>query len=360
MAEAQEEGQEKSHEPTPRRLEKAREQGDIPHSQEAQTLMAYLGLAVAVGLGGAAAAEGLGETLMSAFAHPGALAREILHGAGPEALGTLLGRVALLILPALALPAALILALLIAQRAIVVAPDKIKPKLSRISPVQNAKQKYGVRGLVEFLKSTAKVLAIGAVVAIVVLAEIDRLAQYSRMAPRFLGGLLMREFWAIMTGVLLIAAAIAFFDVIWQRLRHQKRMRMSHQEVKDETKQAEGDPHLRNRQRERARDLAQNRMMHDVPAADVVVSNPTHYAVALKWDRAPGSAPVCVAKGVDHVALRIRAVAKEAGVPVHEDPPTARSIHALVEIGAEIRPEHYQAAAAAIIFADKLRSEIST
>ncbi|MHA1527614.1 MAG: EscU/YscU/HrcU family type III secretion system export apparatus switch protein, partial [Alphaproteobacteria bacterium] len=130
---------------------------------------------------------------------------------------------------------------------------------------------------------------------------------------------------------------------------------MSHQELKDEGKQAEGDPHIRAQRRERAHQIANNRMLLAVPEADVVIANPTHYAVALKWPRHDGSAPVCLAKGVDEIALAIRARAAEAGVPVQTDPPTARSLHGLVEVGQEIRPEHYQAVAAAIIFADEMR-----
>jgi flagellar biosynthetic protein FlhB len=132
---------------------------------------------------------------------------------------------------------------------------------------------------------------------------------------------------------------------------------MSHQELKEEGKQAEGDPHIRAQRRERARQIANNRMMLAVPEADVVIANPTHYAVALKWRRQDGLAPVCLAKGVDEVALAIRSRAEEAGVPVRTDPPTARSIHGLVDIGQEIRAEHFKAVAAAIIFADEMRQK---
>jgi flagellar biosynthetic protein FlhB len=249
----------------------------------------------------------------------------------------------------------MILFLLIAQRSIVIAPSRIQPKLSRLSPIQNARNKYGVRGMVEFAKSAVKLGALGAVVAVTVWGEADRLPQYARIDARFTGHLLAHQFRLIITGVLLVAGFLAFFDLIWQRLDHLKRMRMSHQELKEEGKQAEGDPHIRAQRRERARQIANNRMLLAVPEADVVIANPTHYAVALKWLRHDGSAPVCLAKGVDEIALAIRARAEQAGVPVQTDPPTARSIHGLVEIGQEIRAEHYQAVAAAIIFADEMR-----
>ena len=133
---------------------------------------------------------------------------------------------------------------------------------------------------------------------------------------------------------------------------------MSFQDLKDETKRTEGDPHMKQSRQQRGREIAMNRMLLDVPKADVIIVNPTHYAVALKWSRAPGSAPICVAKGVDEIAKRIREAAVEHQVPIHSDPPTARALHATVDIGDEIEPEHYQAVAAAIRFADALRNQM--
>jgi flagellar biosynthetic protein FlhB len=148
---------------------------------------------------------------------------------------------------------------------------------------------------------------------------------------------------------------IGAIDYFWQYFEHIRTNRMSHKELTDEMKESEGDPYMKNERRRRGIDIALNRMIADVAKADVVVVNPTHYAVALKWARDQGSAPICVAKGVDEIAARIRAAAAEAGVPVHRDPPTARAIHATVELGAEIRPEHYRAVAAAIRFAERMR-----
>ena len=289
---------------------------------------------------------------------PHDLARQFASAGASDAVLALIGQVAPVVLVLVAAPAAVILALLIAQRSIVIAPSRIQPKLSRLSPVQNAKNKYGTRGLVEFLKSAVKLGALGAVLTIVVLGEADKLAQYVRIDARFSGLLLAHQFRLILTGVLIVAGTLAFFDVIWQRFEHLKKLRMSHQELKEEGKQAEGDPHIRAQRRERARQIANNRMLLAVPEADVVIANPTHFAVALKWRRLDGSAPVCLAKGIDEVALAIRSRAEEAGVPVRTDPPTARSLHSLVEIGQEIRPEHYQAVAAAVIFADEMRRKV--
>jgi flagellar biosynthetic protein FlhB len=150
---------------------------------------------------------------------------------------------------------------------------------------------------------------------------------------------------------------IGAVDFLWQVSEHHRKNRMSHEELKEEVKQSEGDPHMKQQRRQRGMDIATNRMLRDVPSADVVIVNPTHYAVALKWDRGKVGAPVCVAKGVDEIAARIREVAAEAGVPMRRDPATARALHASVEIGQEILPEHYRAVAAAIRFAEAMRAK---
>ena len=150
---------------------------------------------------------------------------------------------------------------------------------------------------------------------------------------------------------------IALADLLWQKYHHLQKLRMSHKEMQDESKESEGDPHMKGKRRQRAQEIATNQMLHDVPRADVIIVNPTHYAVALEWARKPGTAPVVVAKGVDDVARRIREVAAESNVPIHSDPPTARALHATVKIGHEIDPEHYRAIAAAIRFATEMRAK---
>jgi flagellar biosynthetic protein FlhB len=348
---------EKTHEATPRRLEKARQEGDLPRSQDAQSFAAYLGFGAVMLLAGSWATERLGAALIPFLDRPQDLARQFASAGAGEAVLALFSQIVPPVVALVAAPAAMILALLYAQSGIVVTSSRAMPKLSRLSLIQNASNKYGTRGLVEFAKSAVKLGALGAVLGIAVWGEADRLAQYVRVDARLLGQLLDHQFRLILTGVLLVAGALAFFDLLWQRLAHLKKLRMSHQELKEEGKQAEGDPHIRAQRRERARQIANNRMLQAVPEADVVIANPTHYAVALQWRRHDGAAPVCLAKGTDEIALAIRSRAEEAGVPVHEDPPTARSIHGLVEIGQEIHPDHYQAVAAAIIFADQMRQK---
>jgi flagellar biosynthetic protein FlhB len=146
-------------------------------------------------------------------------------------------------------------------------------------------------------------------------------------------------------------------DFLWQRAQFLRRQRMSLKELRDESKETEGDPHTKQMRRQKGYDIAMNQMLSDVPDADVIVVNPEHYAVALTWARSDGTAPVCVAKGVDEIASRIREVAIESGVPIYRDPPTARALFATMEIGDEIPVDHYRAIAAAIRFADAIREK---
>lgn len=349
---------EKQHEATARRLQKARERGDLPQSRDAQTFAVYVGFGAAMVLAGGWVAERAGGALVAFLDRPQELAAQLTSPAARSLLAELAGRIGPPILLLLAAPAGVVLALLIAQRGILIAPSRIEPKFSRLSPVDNARSKYGLRGMVEFGKSAAKLALLGVVLGLAVWSESDRLAQHARLDARFAGPLLMHQFELILAGVLAVAALIAAFDVVFQHLHHLTRLRMTHQELKEENKQSEGDPHMRAQRRDRARQIANNRMLQEVPKADVVIANPTHYAVALKWKRQDGAAPVCVAKGVDEIALAIRARAEQAGVPVRADPPTARALHGMVEIGQEIPPEQYQAVAAAIIFADKMRQKM--
>ena len=252
-------------------------------------------------------------------------------------------------------PAVLVVVSLIAQKALVFAPDKLAPKLSRISPIANAKQKFGREGLFEFAKSAVKLLIISILLGFFMTYRLPEMLQAQFLTPGMVSNLLIKLIGEFLFLVLIISGTIGAIDYLWQRSQHLRRNRMSRKELMDEMKESEGDPHMKQHRRSRAQEIATNQMLADVPKADVVIVNPTHYAVALKWDRASGRPPICVAKGVDEVAARIRAAAAEAGVPIHSDPPTARALHASVEIGREIWPDHYKAVAAAIRFAETMR-----
>ena len=351
----QDESAEKSHEPTPQKLLEARRKGEVAKSNDLLTAAGYAGLLSALLLLGEGAIRQLGTRLMVLIDQAGDLAPLMTTDAPHPLFGGFVSDVTVSLAPIFALPAVAVFVAAVAQRAVVFAPSKLEPKLSRISPVANAKNKFGRGGLFEFGKSVVKLLIYGTVLTIFIYARLPQiLGSVHGSAETAL--LLMTELCvAFLFVVVLISASIGGIDAVWQQMEHLRKNRMSRKEITDETKESEGDPHFKQARRQRAMDISRNQMMADVPTADVVIVNPTHYAVALKWSRAAGDAPVCVAKGVDAVAASIRKIAAESGVPIHSDPPTARALHTTTEIGDQIAPDHYRAVAAAIRFAEDMR-----
>jgi flagellar biosynthetic protein FlhB len=337
-----------------KRLDDARARGEIPKSQDLAAAASYAGFALACLLAGAAGIVAFGNAFSTVLGQAERLAPMVLRAAPAPtaAIGWAFG---LPILPLFAAPAAAVLLVLFAQGALHFAPEKIQFKLSRISPIATAAQKFGVSGLVDFGKNSLKMLVIALLLGVfLAMRSTDVLGSlYLDTATSM--ALLLRLFLEFLFLVLLISASFGALDYLWQRAQHAQKNRMSRKEMMDEMKESEGDPYVKQDRRQRGREIATNRMLADVPTADVVIVNPTHYAVALKWSRSKGAAPICVAKGVDDVAARIRAAAKDANVPIHSDPPTARALFATVDLGSEILPEHYRAVAAAIRFAEKMR-----
>ncbi|MXQ08170.1 flagellar type III secretion system protein FlhB [Alphaproteobacteria bacterium GH1-50] len=353
MSKDEEDSSEKPFDATPRKLEQARKQGDVPISQDLLTAGVYFSVLVCGAVFGLWSVSEMGATLAHLLGHADSHAERAL---GPGTLiGDLLGALAVPGAVWLLFPVGAALLVAIAQRALVFAPAKLNPKLSRISPLSNAKQKFGRDGLFNFAKSAVKLAVYSGALAYVGMTWAEDILMSSALPVESAMGLGVDLTLAFMSVALLVIVVIGGIDFFWQRAEHMRKQRMSLKELRDELKESEGDPYTKQARRQFGYDIATNRMLADVPQADVVVVNPTHYAVALKWARTRGTAPVCVAKGVDNVALRIRQVAAEAEVPIHSDPPTARSLYATVEIGSEIPPEHYRAVAAAIRFADTMR-----
>lgn len=355
MAQGDEEDDDKQHEASQKKLDDARKRGEVPMSQDLTTTGAYLGLVlVCVGFGTASLTE-MGTVLASLIEHAGPISDDIFDGPATRPVGQIIGAVSLLALPWLMLPLAGVVLSVIAQQAFTVSGKKVTPKLSRISPLSNAKQKFGREGLFNFTKSFTKLVIFSAVLAFTIASDLPEIL--STPAKSAAGNVVLLLSLAVkfLVIVLVISLSIGAIDFLWQRAQHMRKNRMSHKELQDETKDSEGDPHLKQKRRQKGMDIATNRMMTEVPTADVVIVNPLHYAVALSWDRAAGGAPRCVAKGVDEVAARIREVAQTSGVPVRRDPPTARALHATLNIGDEVQPEMYRPVAAAIRFAEAVR-----
>lgn len=351
---SEEDAGEKEFDPTPQKLEEARRKGDLVRSSEIAVAAVYGAFLVAlIGIGGASLMA-FGSRAMAILDRSDTLS-EILLAGGTALGGRLLMELLLPVTPFLLAPMIAALLAYWAQRAIVVAPDKIRPKLSRINPIANAGQKFGRTGLFEFAKSAVKLAVIAIVLGIFLATRLDTILLSQRLSPGQSVTALFRmltEFLLIMTA---LAGVIGVTDYLWQRADFLRRNRMTRKELTDQMKQSEGDPHLKAQRRQRGIELAMQQSVQDTAKADVVIVNPTHYAVALKWDRASGRAPVCLAKGVDEIAARIREIAAENAVPIHSDPPTARALFAGLDIGDEIHPDHYKPVAAAIRFAERMR-----
>ena len=352
---SEEDDTEKSFEPTQKKLDDARKKGEIARSADLQTAASYTGLTIALLLAGPNVVSQLGSTFAVLLDQSSTLSESVFNGGAQSSIGSIAKTVGLNIFPIFFIPALAVVIAILAQRAFVVAPTKIKPKLSKISLLANAKNKYGRSGLFEFAKSFTKLTIYSACLFIFLQFKLPDMISAAGTSSGIVVKMLAQlciEFLLIMV---LVAGLIGCIDAFWQHSEHIRKNRMSRKEVTDEAKESEGDPHLKQERRQRAHAIAMSQMMNDVPDADVILVNPTHYAVALKWSRLPGAAPICVAKGVDQVAHRIREIATEAAVPIHSDPPTARSLYAIVNIGSEIPPDLYAAVAAAIRFAEQMK-----
>jgi flagellar biosynthetic protein FlhB len=230
--------------------------------------------------------------------------------------------------------------------------ERLAPKLERISPKKNFSQFYGKAALLEFAVTMAKLFAAIGVAYWTTKQLFGNVMQFGVSDPVQLLGSVSGEINAILTSFALLCVAIAVIDLFAVRTRWSKKLMMTRQEVKDEHKQQEGDPLVKQRIQVLGRRRRNRRMMADVPKATMVVVNPSHYAIAMRYVPAEGGAPKVIAKGIDHLALRIRKICEENGIPVVENPPLARALHKSVSVGAMIPAEFYRAVAEVIHFID--------
>lgn len=344
---------ERAHEPSQKRLQDARDRGEVPRSAELGQAFALAAMAGVTAVHGPAAVDRLGVQLAHVLAQPDRIANGANGGAAFA--GSMLAGTASVMAPFFVVPLLAVLLSLLIQRAWTVTPSNLSPQLSRISPLAALRQKFGPEGLVDFAKSTARAVLVSALLVWMLNDRLVPVVLSARLDAGQASAFIARALVDFLLAALALALVFGLLDVLVQRFRFLARNRMTRKEVTDEQREAEGDPHARMLRRRRGQEIAMNQMLAEVPRADVVIVNPTHYAVALKWDRGAGGAPVCVAKGTDEMAARIREAAAEAGVPIRRDPPTARALHATTRIGEEIPPEQYRAVAAAIRFAEAMR-----
>ena len=353
----EEDSDDKQYDPSQKRLDDARKKGEVPRSADMTAAAAYGGfILIAAGFGGANLI-GIGALLAGVLARSDLLSTQVFNGGAGPVVGGIMRDLGVRLGPWFLLPAALAVLSLFAQRGIVFAPDKLQFKGSRISPLSTAKQKFGRSGLFEFFKSFAKLCLFSVILGVYLAAKLPDVIATLSMEPSIAVAELLRLTVSLLFIVLAVSLSLGVVDLVWQHAEHIRKHRMSRKEMTDEMKESEGDPHFKGQRRQKGIAIAMNKMLIDTKEADVVIVNPTHYAVALKWDRSGGKAPVCVAKGVDEVAARIREVAIESAVPIRSDPPTARALYATVKIGQEIPPDTYRAVAAAIRFAENIRKK---
>lgn len=347
-------GDDKPHEASARKLEQAREKGEIARSPDMLTAASYCGFLLAALSLGVASIEASGRAGMVLLGQADRISSAMMRTATAETGGIMLSMV-LPFWPWFVLPGAAVLATLLATRTLIFAPEKLMFRLDRISPIATAKHKFGREGLFEFAKSAAKLVIVSILLGWFMMRNASDILATQGLEAGLSAAFMLRLVTEFVVLVLVVSLIMGTVDYLWQRAQHARRNRMSRKEMMDEYRESEGDPHMKAERRARAQEIATNRMLLDVAKANVVIVNPTHFAVALRWNRSDRSAPVCVAKGADEIAARIRERAAEAGVPLHSDPPTARALFASVEIGEEIRREHYRAVAAAIRFAEAMR-----
>ncbi|MBK1660032.1 EscU/YscU/HrcU family type III secretion system export apparatus switch protein [Paracraurococcus ruber] len=344
---SEEDGQEKTLDASPRKLEEARRRGDVPISREGASFGVHLAVLVAIGLGGHLLAGHLAAVLLPFIEQPEGWADLNEVGLRDVGLG-LAGAVALVLLPLLGLMIAGGLVPYLAQGSCVVAAERIRPKPSHLSPMRGLKRIFGLKALVEFGKSLLKATASAGAAYLVIRPLFDRSPGFAALDPVAFVPLAREVLLALLGTATLVYGVIALFDVSFQQFEYRRRQRMSLQEMKEELRSTEGDPHAKAHRRKLQRQGSKRRMLAEVPKATVVIANPTHFAVALRYRRGEDPAPVCVAKGVDAVALRIREAARAAGVPVVEEKPLARALHASVDIGDTIPKAHFEAVAKVI------------
>lgn len=347
----------KTEEPSDKRLEQAHAKGDVVKSQELKHFFMLGASGLVIGMFGVSAAKTMQRDLSVymeqgyAFPMDSGNVLQIWQTVSQQMLATLA-------MPLILLMAAGLAGTLMQQKP-VWAVDKLMPDFGKLSLIKGLGRMFSMQSAAEMGKNILKLIVVGAIVTFIVWPDRDRLdtlIQYDLVSVlQYLQDIVLKMFGAVAA----IMALLGGLDYFYQRFDFMKKQRMTRQEVRDEHKQSDGDPLIKARVRQIRMERARKRMMAAVPEATVVIVNPTHYAVALKYEHQAMAAPVCVAKGIDAIALRIRAVAEESKVPVIENPVLARALYASAEIDREISPDHYKAVAEVISFVMKLKAKKS-
>lgn len=348
---------ERSEDPTQKRLDDALEKGDVAKSQEVNTWFIIAGATLAMSIFSGSMGSGILVPLRNLVANSWMIRTD-----GPG-LMALLASLEYALIIAVGIPFLMLMLAAIAgnmiQHRLVWSTESLKPKFSKISPGSGFKRIFGKQAVANFLKGLFKLIALGTVMTMVLWPERHRLEAMVYFDPAALMGVTTGLTMHLLGAVVAMLAAVAIADYFFQYRQWYERQKMTLQEMKEEYKQSEGDPHVKGRIRQLRQQRMKKRMMAAVPKASVIITNPTHYSVALAYDRSM-AAPVCVAKGVDNAAFKIREIAKAHDIPIVENVPLARSLYATVDIDEEIPVEHYHAVAEIIGFVMRLKRGFSS
>ncbi len=351
---AEQQGQEKTEAPTEKKRRESREEGQVAFSRELPSAALLAGILLTLIATSPLILDAFHEMTTKIFLEI-SNADEI----SIDSIYDLSGEIFYTLLPAFSPFAAIIVLVGILASVLQVGAQitlkAIAPKFNKISPLTGLKRLFSTQSLADFLKSMAKLIIVGIVGYI---TYMDRITEINGLSVATPEAILEYNFTVVaeVSGKIVLAlVAIAIFDYLYQRWHHEKQLMMTKQEVKEETKQTEGDPQLKARIRQIQREMSNARMMQEVPKADALIVNPTHFSVAVLYDRDVMEAPEVIAKGADHMALRMRTVARENSVPILERPELARDLYANVEVGATIPERFYKAIAEILAFVYRLR-----
>jgi len=348
----------KTEDPTPKRLQEARQRGQVARSADLSAALLLSAAAALLYLLGPGMLGSMGSFVRAAL-EPASLGRGVSARSLAEPVGLALAVGARALAPVLLAMAALAYLEQVAQVGWNVSLQPLTPKLDRLSPAKGLKNIFSRRSLVKGIVNIAKLALVGAVAAIVVTFAMDRIVASPALTAVGAMMLAARLLTELALWILAVLLAIGLIDRAYQVWQHQQDLRMSKQEVKDERKSTEGDPETKARRQRMAREILRQRLRAAVPKADVVVTNPTHYAVAIQYDADTMAAPRVVAKGADHMALQIRLIASGAGVAVVERPALARALYRAVEVGREIPVEWYEAVAEVLAHVYRLEGRLA-
>ncbi|MBB4368599.1 flagellar biosynthetic protein FlhB [Bradyrhizobium sp. cir1] len=338
--------------PTQKRLDDALERGDVAKSQEINTWFMIAGATLVVSTFSGSVGSGLVTPMRNLLANSWMIK---IDGGN---LLKLMQQIEFAVLAAIGVPLLMLVLAAIAgnmlQHRLVWSTESLKPKFSKISPGAGFKRIFGKQAAANFLKGLGKLIALGVVMTMILWPERHRMEAMVRLDPAAMLGASTSMTVHLLGAVVAALAIVAIADYFFQYRSWFQRQKMSLQEIKEEFKQSEGDPHIKGKIRQLRQQRAKKRMMAAVPKASVIITNPTHYSVALSYERGM-SAPICVAKGVDNLAFKIREIAREHDIPIVENVPLARALYATVDIDQEIPTEHYHAVAEVIGYVMRLK-----